>query len=205
MLNLKFTKTARRVKNFTKGFTLIEMIVSIALFSFVMLASTTVILSVIDANHKAQGLKITINNLSLALENMARNLRTGSNYIPASSASSGGPANTCPSPGVSGVEFTDQYGNDTFYQFNPDASDIEIWGGVSGIAAYYPITSSDVTVERLCFYISGTNPNDNIQPSILITTGGKVAISTAIGAKTKTTSRFDIQTFVSQRLPDVPL
>lgn len=179
------------------GFTLMEMIVSIALFSFVMLAATSVILSVVDANRKTQGLKTTINNLSLAIENMARNLRTGKDY---QSADNDG---TCPYPGVNGVMFSDQYGNDTIYQLNTGA--IQVWGGVSGMQDYFPITSSDISIDRLCFYIYGTDPNDNIQPNIFITVGGVVNVSTAIGAKSKTTSRFDIQTFVSQRLPDVPL
>jgi prepilin-type N-terminal cleavage/methylation domain-containing protein len=190
-------KKSSKSQNLTTGFTLIEMIVSIALFSFVMVASTTVILSVIDANHKAQGLKITINNLSLAIENMARHLRTGKDY------QVDGVKGNCSDPGVDGIRFTDQYGNDTRYRLNSGA--VDVFGGFGGMTDWFPITSADILIDRLCFYISGTGFGDTIQPRVLMTVGGVVSVSTAIGAKEKTTSRFDIQTFVSQRLPDVPL
>jgi hypothetical protein len=51
--------------------------------------------------------------------------------------------------------------------------------------------------------VEGEVSSDDIQPRILITLGGVVSASTAPGAKVKTRSRFDIQTLVSQRFPDV--
>lgn len=192
-----FTRLVIRLGRTTTGFTLMEMIVSIALFSFVMLAATSVILSVVDANRKAQGLKITINNLSLAIENMARNLRTGTSYMYADNDG------TCDVPGANGVRFLDQYGNDTIYRLSDGA--IDVYGGVGGQPDYFPITSPDISVDRLCFYIGGITTDDETQPNIFLTIGGVVNAGTAIGAKEKTTSRFDIQTFITQRLPDVPV
>lgn len=175
------------------GFTLIEMIVSIALFSFVMLATTTVLLSVVDANHKAQGLKTTINNLSLTLESIARNLRTGSFYT------IGPDQGTCPPLGRTSIGYIDQYGSNVIYQ--QSGGSIEISKGGSAPAV---MTAPEITIERFCFYVNGQDPLDPLQPKILITLGGVVNIATVAGARTKTTSRFDLQTLVSQRLPDVP-
>ena len=62
----------RGYRRTTAGFSLAELIVSIALFSFVMLATSSVLLSVVDADHKAQGLKTAIDNVSLSLESMSR-------------------------------------------------------------------------------------------------------------------------------------
>ncbi len=171
-----------------KGFTLIEMLVSVALFSFVMLATTAVLLSVVDANHKAQGLKTSINNLSLALESMARNLRTGSGY----------PVNGNPSTCLSSITFSDHSNTSTTYSLS--ANSIQVSKGSSGAS---PMTAPEIVIDKLCFYVSGTIPGDNIQPRVLITVGGVVSNLTAAGAKMKTTSRFDIETLVSQRLPDV--
>lgn len=177
------------------GFTLIEMIVSIALFSFVMLATTTVLLSVVDANHKAQGLKTTINNLSLTLESIARNLRTGSGYNV-----TGFGQGDCPtSSWHEGISYTDQYGSNVIYR--QEGGSIEI---SKGGASYAVMTAPEITIQRFCFFVSGENPLDLQQPQIIITLGGVVNIATAPGARTKTTSRFDLQTMVSQRLPDVP-
>ena len=175
------------------GFTLIEMIVSIALFSFVMLAATSVLLKVVDANNKAQGLKTTMNNLSLVLESMARNLRTGSGYTQLNNN------DACSSGGEDNIGYIDQRGSNTFYLWN--AGGIEISRGGSG--NYARMTAPEVTIDRMCFYVSGQVSADFFQPKILMTVGGVVSLSSAVGAKTKTTSRFDIQTTISQRFPDV--
>lgn len=173
------------------GFTLIEMLVSISIFSFVMLATTAVLLSVVDANYKAQGLKTSINNLNMTLESMARNLRTGSRYwYPASGVS------ICNSNGRTGVGFIDHNGYQVQYRLTDGAIEVSRRSG-----PFSRMTAPEINISRLCFYISG-NGASNTQPRILITMGGVLNNLTAAGAKTKTTSRFDIQTFVSQRLLD---
>src|SRR3989344_7842968 len=63
-----------------KGFTLIEVVVSVALFSIVMVVCVTALLALVNANRKAQALQSVMNNLSIALDDMARNVRMGTNY-----------------------------------------------------------------------------------------------------------------------------
>ena len=63
-----------------KGFTLIEMIVSIAIFTVVALVAVGAFLKIIDLNNKSHTLKDSINNLNFALDAMSRDLRVGSNY-----------------------------------------------------------------------------------------------------------------------------
>lgn len=179
-------------QKFTTGFTLIEMIVSIALFSFVMLATTTVLLSVVDANHKTQGLKTTINNLSLTLESIVRNLRTGSGYTLVDNN------NSC-SGGEDTIRYIDQYGSSMVYQRIGGSIQISKAGG-----NFFAMTAPEITIERFCFYLNGEDLTDSLQPKILITVGGIVNVASVAGAQKKTTSRFDLQTLVSQRLPDVP-
>lgn len=171
-----------------------EMIVSIALFSFVMITTTSVLLSVVDADHKAQGLKTTINNVSLTLESVARNLRTGFSYSTTGFLQGG-----CPAGGTQGVSFTNQYGSNTRYQLTGGTIQVAKAGG-----NFVSMTAPEITIDRFCFYVLGASPTDALQPKILVTVGGVVNIASAPGARTKTTSRFDIQTLVSQRLPDVP-
>ena len=64
------------------------------------------------------------------------------------------------------------------------------------------MTAPEITIEHLNFYVDGTE-STNEQPKVLITIGGVVNSRTAPGVKAKTSSRFDIETMVSQRLPDV--
>ena len=180
-----------------RGFTLVEMLVSIAIFSFVMLATVSVLLNVVDANHKSQGLKTSVDNLSLILESVSRNLRTGSEY----SAIPGDPdpAGCTSFGGSTGITFTDNSGSIIRYKFSNSALAVSKDDG----ATYTAITAPEIKIERLCFYIGGVGTADAIQPNVLITVGGVVSPLTAAGAKIKTRSRFDVQTFITQRIPEV--
>jgi prepilin-type N-terminal cleavage/methylation domain-containing protein len=64
----------------TRGFTLVEMIVSLAIFSVVAVVALTALMSIMSANRKAQTLQSSITNLSYALEAMSREMRVGTTY-----------------------------------------------------------------------------------------------------------------------------
>lgn len=63
------------------GFTLIEMIVSLAVFSVVVTISVGALLSLIYTNEQLQVERSVMTNLSFALDSMAREIRTGTDYI----------------------------------------------------------------------------------------------------------------------------
>ncbi len=63
-----------------KGFSLIELMVSLTIFSIVMTVSISTLLVIIDANAKSQALYNTMTDLSFALDTMTRNIRMGSMY-----------------------------------------------------------------------------------------------------------------------------
>ncbi|MDP3962578.1 MAG: type II secretion system protein [bacterium] len=63
-----------------RGFTLLEMIVSISIFTIVALVAVGSLLKVVDANKKAQSLKTSINNINFALDSISREMRVGRNY-----------------------------------------------------------------------------------------------------------------------------
>jgi prepilin-type N-terminal cleavage/methylation domain-containing protein len=60
-----------------RGFTLVEMIVSLAIFAVVAVIAIGALLKVIDANKKAQSITSSVTNLNFALESMSREFRTG--------------------------------------------------------------------------------------------------------------------------------
>lgn len=68
------------------GFTLIEMIVSLALFSVVVTISVGALLVLIASNEKLQNEQSVMTNLSFALDSMTREMRTGTFYYCASRA-----------------------------------------------------------------------------------------------------------------------
>ena len=59
---------------------LLEMIVSVGLFSVVMTIGMVSLLNIVNANKRAQSFKIVANNLNLALESMSRDIRFGYDY-----------------------------------------------------------------------------------------------------------------------------
>jgi prepilin-type N-terminal cleavage/methylation domain-containing protein len=62
------------------GFSLIELLVSIALFSVVITMSVGTMIVLLDANAKAQNMNVLMTNLSFALNSMSREIRTGFSY-----------------------------------------------------------------------------------------------------------------------------
>src|SRR3989344_5257439 len=69
-----------RASRAQRGFTLVEMIVAIALFSVVMIVCVGALLALVNANRKAQALQSVMNNLNIALDGMVRSVRMGNSY-----------------------------------------------------------------------------------------------------------------------------
>jgi len=63
------------------GFTLIEMIVSLAVFSIVVTTAVGALLVVISTNQQLQEEQNIMTNLAFALDSMTRELRTGFSYV----------------------------------------------------------------------------------------------------------------------------
>lgn len=168
-----------------RGFTLIEMVMSVGVFTVIALIAAGALLAVADANRKAQAFKSVVNNLNFALESVARNLRTGSAYLPSGSQ--------CKnlSGFVNGISFTSQDGASLSYYLNGTQIVRTVGSG-----APIGVTAPEVTVDRLCFFVDGTAAGDGMQPQVLMLVGGSMR------ANTKLESRFDIQTFITQRLLD---
>lgn len=63
-----------------RGFTLVEMIVALMIFSMVAVVALAALVKIIDANRKAQTIQDAVVNMSFVMESMTRELRTGSVY-----------------------------------------------------------------------------------------------------------------------------
>lgn len=71
-------KNIKRKKN--RAFTLVEMLVAMTLFSFVITMALGALFMIMKANEKAKIVRVVVNNLNVALEGMSRELRMGSEY-----------------------------------------------------------------------------------------------------------------------------
>lgn len=75
-----------RTSYHNKGFTLVEMVVAIGIFTVVAVVAVGALLKTIDANKKSQSIKTAVTNLNFALDSMTRELRVGTRYTCGSGA-----------------------------------------------------------------------------------------------------------------------
>ncbi len=212
-MNLTHNKTKTKISKskFTTGFTLVEMMVAIAVFSIVMVTAMSALLNVIDANNKARALKAAVNNISFALEGISKDMRVGANYLcgddvveVTTKAHDGVTGLNCPSGGkVIGYRSPRAIpadpiaeNNFAFYWFNEDENNIKECLEKSGRTCnnegdFLPITSNEVTLDNVTFYVLGAQ-DANLQPRMLMTITGHA------GNKDKIRTEFDLQTGVSQ-------
>ncbi len=183
-------------KNTNRGFTLIEVLVSVSIFSIVMLVSTGAVFSIVEANKKTHSLKSVMTNLNFALESIARDTRVGSKY----SCNGGGDCTVNPGSTFSYKANRDLDGNglvDDYVEYSLVGESIQkrIYGGTTPTTAI--ITAAEVHIQSLKFYVIGTGaaPADLKQPKLLLSIQGYAGVS-------NTRSDFSIQTTISQRSID---
>ena len=185
-----------------RGFTLIEMIVSVAIFAVVMTVALSSLLAISESDRKAQTLKAVINNLNFSVDSMTRAMRTGTTYhCDAAVLPLAGVRDCDSSPGASSVAFLQSDGiTTTVYCLGSgtacSSSGTSVLRSLDGGTTYAPITAPEVTITNLQFYVSGSTPGDHLQPKIVILLSGSVQVNPT------QTSTFNLQTSVTERLYD---
>jgi len=184
--------------NSVRGFTLIEMMVSVALFSVVMLVGMSALFTLVSENKRAQALNSVITDLNFSLESMSRTIRTGYAYGCNFSVGS-----DCPS-GSNRLQLTTIINNAEYrvrYRFRESGGRgfierqlVPLAGGSS--LGWIEITSTNVDIEEFNFFVFGANGSDAYQPRIMIALSGKAESNEEI-------SDFSIQTTVTQRVIDL--
>ena len=181
-----------------QGFTLIEMIVSLAVFTVVVLIGVGSLISIVHSNRKAQAQKTVMNNLNFAIESMTRTIRIGTTYH----CGEGGTldeATECPTTAANAIAFeaaggdTGSVNDQVVYRLQQKAIERSLDGGTN----YLAITAPEVEIDRLDFYVDGNGTGDNEQPRVLIVLEGHAGTTTV-----QDRSDFRIQTFVTHRLLD---
>lgn len=200
------------------GFTLIEIMVSITLFTIVMMLSLGAIFSIIDGNKKAQAINSVANNLNFAIESMVRDIKTGYAYtcgggIPAVDVAAdildGG--NGCDASesqeSISLVSTITGSNNGSKrgvkYERIEDSSGrgsiIKTVKDEVGVENPYPLTSPEVDVQKLDFYVDNpVSSSYSGQPKVFLIIKGTTTVS-----PDKVTD-FTIQTLISQRNLNLP-
>lgn len=172
-----------------KGYTLLELIVAVGIFSLIMLAVSSAYLSLIKLDRETRAVNDIINNLSFAVDSMGREMRTGSRYDCNPSSDSDTVLDNCTAG--SSLQFRDSSGRTVRYSL----SNGQIIARISGVDA--AITDPRITISNLVFYVRGAASTDTIQPQVLVTIKGSITTS-----PTRTVST-SVQVSATQRLLDL--
>jgi type II secretory pathway pseudopilin PulG len=181
------------------GFTLVEMLVSIAVFMVVMTVAVGSLVSIIDANRKAQAIKNVVNNINFALESISKDMRMGTDYSCYLNSSYVG---DCSDLGI-GVKYKSPKGNYVHYRFvkNPSDGQGNVQRCVEGASVNCPTSgwesltapTENINITNMNFYVFGSSKTDSLQPKVLITLEG------VAGTKDTIKTVFNLQTTVTQR------
>lgn len=183
------------------GFTLVEMIVAVALFAIVMLVCVGALLALVNANRKAQALQSVMNNLNIALDGTVRSVRMGSTYHCGASGAQA-PLEPLDCAGGDSTFAFEPYGNLTtdppwVYSFATDENGVgRIYKSENGVSPI-PITAPEVSIEDLEFYVDGTTRGDSKQPKVVIVVRGTA------GRSQSNSTTFHIEATAVQRLLDL--
>jgi prepilin-type N-terminal cleavage/methylation domain-containing protein len=200
-----------------KGFTLIEMLVTVGLFAIIITIAVGGFVNAERTQRQVSSLISAQSNVSLALEQMSREIRTGylfchdpgvSTYLSrcfdnaqnpsdpvgttCTAASSSGPGSliwTCPS-----LDFYDANGNEINYSWNDGA----LTENINSSTQPQAITGNAVSVKYLKFQLFGQTEGDHWPPRITISLG--IAASSTDPAVANDV--FNLETTVSARTID---
>lgn len=186
----KILRLTSYILNPQSGFTLLEMIVALGLFTVVILVGIGSLTGMGAASAKTKSSGIVMDNLNFALENMARSMRTGIDYHCGPDGSLSEPAD-CPA-GSTFIAFKNDANKLVIFQKSGSRIERSIDGG-----PFLSITAPGITIETLNFFVDGSASGDQLQPKVLIIVSGTA------GVKENEQTTFNIQTTVSQRIFDI--
>ena len=193
------------------GFTLIELMVSSAIFTMVSVVAIGAILTINSANRKAQAIRAVVDNMNFTLESMSRKMITGNNYT---CGGLPGVPNTAPtlSPCPSGANFISFFSSENIIQGTlGQPITYELQGeptsctpgtlGCHGTIVTYeqtgpitfvaiPLTPPEINITDLRFFVRATG-----KPSVLMLVNGVITLT-----RERIEVPFNLETSISQRL-----
>jgi prepilin-type N-terminal cleavage/methylation domain-containing protein len=191
-------------KKKNKGFTILELLVATTLFTVVVTSVSSSFIGIIDSYRKATAMRLVMDNLNASIESMVRGLKTGTTYHCGSTGTKTDPFD-CAS-GLNYIAFetatglassaTDQVVYCLGGTAGCSATANQIFRSTDGGSTFLAVTPTPpaVSITQLLFFVTGTTPNDNLQPRVVIIVRG-----TATGTNQKSATAFSIQTSVTQR------
>lgn len=162
--NLKENK--KRISSFARkegGFTIVELLVAIAVFSTVISIAAGGFVTALKTQRQTAALISANSNVSLIIEQMMREIRTGYDFCQNNQS--------CLEGGDDMISFTKGDGERVTYCLANSAIYRGSAVGICDTANFQKITADNVFVRSLKFLVKGGSPNDNLQPRVTILVG----------------------------------
>lgn len=179
-----------------RGYSLLELIVSLGLFSVVMLVVLAAYITLISLDRQARASNQLAASLSFATESMARSIRTGTRY-----SCNGVADQNCNAPGGASFSFLNSQGEVIGYRVKSDGSigqcSLSYLGQTCLDANAIALTDPRISITSLRFIVRGVGSSDVYQPYVTISIAG--TMTTDAGE----TADFSIQTGATQRFIDI--
>jgi prepilin-type N-terminal cleavage/methylation domain-containing protein len=144
-------------KSKRSGFSLIELIVSVGIFSITATFAIGTLLTLTNAQRKAAALQSAFDNVRFAIESMSKDMRTGTNYACI-------PANDYPCTHFS---YTNTIGEVIEYQLGSN----QIQKNIASFG-FQDVTDSSIYIKQLDFYLKNAALGDQLQPTVTIVVDG---------------------------------
>jgi len=185
--------------NKQNGFTIIETMISVALFLIIIMAGMGALLNASSIHTKSQDQRSIMDNLSFIMEDMSRNIRVGSDYHCIDDGNvTAVNSHSCTINGK-GISFKSSGGSQWVYAIYSDGSiQKSLSGGATGSFVILLNPSEIILDPASSFTIVGAESGDNQQPFVTIRLVGNIH-----SVKDNTDTPFNLQTSVSQRFEDI--
>lgn len=136
-----------------KGFTLMELMISLALFTLVTVISTTIFVQIIKTSKLTTQKSAAIDNISTVMEQLAREVRTGKDF--SSSVTTGYTS-------VSSFSFVNYKNENITYQFSGGRLN-KVVNGVN-----YQLTTSELTTDGWFMVTDNSASGNRTTPRIVV-------------------------------------
>lgn len=197
-----------------KGYTIIETMIAISLFLVIIMSGLGALLNANVLHKKSQDMRSIIDSLNFVMEDMSKNIRTGSSYhcfnlsdtIPPSPVSTIASPKSCAGGDGWGIAFEYQYGSkisfsDQWVYYIDNGKIFKNTGSPYIDSNFVQMTPSEVVIDPISsFTVVGAEapPGDQQQPMVIIRLVGTITL-----ASKNVTTPFALQTSISQRAVDI--
>lgn len=178
-----------------KGFTLLEMVVSIGIFTVLMITVTTIVLIVSSAQHKAGEIQAVQDNIRFITELLNKEIRTGTDFALTTFCAAAGNEIQFVSHNVF---FTP---NRTYFlQGDVLMRAKQLITSSAECASVKPLSGEEIKIDQLIFSLRGQVPWPSLDGQPMVTISMRI---TSRDPKFGSETLMNIQTTVTARLRDI--